>query len=57
MVATGGAGHVYIKYHEPKIATRRRMAFVHRARGKVSNMQYIQFHLLQCIQNETEVSF
>ena len=44
MVATGGAGHVYKKHHEPKIATGDGIAFVHRARGKVSNMQYIQFH-------------
>lgn len=44
MVATGGAGHVYKNTTNPIIATGDGMAFVHRARGKVSNMQYIQFH-------------
>lgn len=44
MVATGGAGHVYKNTTNPKIATGDGIAFVHRARGKVSNMQYYQFH-------------
>ena len=44
LVATGGAGHVYKNTTNPIIATGDGMAFVHRARGKVSNMQYIQFH-------------
>ncbi len=44
LVATGGAGHVYKNTTNPKIATGDGIAFVHRARGKVSNMQYIQFH-------------
>lgn len=44
LVATGGAGHVYKNTTNPKIATGDGIAFVHRARGKVSNMQYYQFH-------------
>lgn len=44
LVATGGAGHVYKNTTNPLIATGDGIAFVHRARGKVSNMQYIQFH-------------
>ena len=44
LVATGGAGHVYKNTTNPSIATGDGIAFVHRARGKVSNMQYIQFH-------------
>lgn len=44
MVATGGAGHVYKNTTNPVIATGDGIAFVHRARGKVSNMQYYQFH-------------
>ncbi|KIA84946.1 L-aspartate oxidase [Kaistella solincola] len=44
MVATGGAGHVYKNTTNPIIATGDGIAFVHRARGKVSNMQYYQFH-------------
>lgn len=44
LVATGGCGHVYKNTTNPKIATGDGIAFVHRARGKVSNMQYIQFH-------------
>lgn len=44
LVATGGAGHVYRNTTNPIIATGDGIAFVHRARGKVSNMQYFQFH-------------
>lgn len=44
LVATGGAGHVYKNTTNPLIATGDGMAFVHRSRGKLSNMQFIQFH-------------
>lgn len=44
LVATGGAGHVYKNTTNPLIATGDGIAFVHRARGKISNMQYYQFH-------------
>ncbi len=44
LVATGGAGHVYRNTTNPLIATGDGIAFVHRARGKISNMQYYQFH-------------
>ncbi len=44
LVAAGGAGHVYKNTTNPGIATGDGIAFVHRARGKVSNMQYYQFH-------------
>ena len=44
LVATGGAGHVYKNTTNPIIATGDGIAFVHRARGKVSHMQYYQFH-------------
>ena len=44
LVATGGAGHVYKNTTNPFIATGDGIAFVHRARGKISNMQYYQFH-------------
>ena len=44
LVATGGAGHVYKNSTNPIIATGDGIAFVHRARGKVTNMQYYQFH-------------
>lgn len=44
LVATGGAGHVYKNTTNPIIATGDGIAFVHRARGKISNMQYYQFH-------------
>lgn len=44
LVATGGAGHVYKNTTNPIIATGDGIAFVARAKGKVSNMQYYQFH-------------
>ena len=44
LVATGGAGHVYKNTTNPTIATGDGIAFVARAKGKVSHMQYYQFH-------------
>lgn len=44
LVATGGVGHVYKNTTNPTIATGDGVALVARAKGKVSNMQYIQFH-------------
>jgi L-aspartate oxidase len=57
LVATGGAGHVYKNTTNPIIATGDGIAFVHRARGKVSNMQYYQFHPTAMFQKEAACCF
>ncbi len=57
ILATGGVGNIYNVTTNPVVATGDGIAMIHRAKGKIEGMEFIQFHPTSLYDPNTRPSF